>query len=544
MGLLYFRSPATNGLRVDPRTANPSRLLPTLGNTFPGWLLLLLTGFLLPFFSVAREVSPNLGDSRVLPLICDVTPPVVTSPLAYCQGSAASMLSSSITLTSGATLQLYTTATGGTSLASDFRPPTAFISSTTYYAAQTIGSCQSSRTPVMVNVVRAPNPPTLVSSLAISTSTIAAWGDSFTDSNFGRYPSILSQLSGRTVTNLGVGGENSGLIANRMLADTQKRTWPTIIWAGRNDPRNQVAQTKANIAAMVAALPHTDYLVLSVCNGSGEGKGTYEYQQIIALNNDLAKIYGAHYLDVRSYLVSKYTANNAQDATDYAADIPPTSLRRDFLHPNEAGSNLIANYIYTHLNQLLSGGVIARYCQGSQATPFSAAFNAADANATLRFYADALTATPLSEGNTYALSTEATRATTYYVAQAIGSCESSRTPIMVEIIDCNASPARPSTFGDTTNTSAASNTEPVLAVYPNPFELEATVDFSLPTEQAYTLDLYNITGKLVRHLADGTPAAGRQYSCPINSTALSAGLYMVRLRAGRTSKMLRLNLAR
>ncbi|GGF20940.1 Ig-like domain-containing protein [Hymenobacter cavernae] len=506
-------------------------------------MLLVVAGFLLPDNSVAREIPGAFDATQAQSPVCDVTAPVVTSPLTYCQGSAASALSSSITLTSGAMLQLYTTATGGAPLTSDFRPPTTIISSTTYYAAQVVGNCESSRTPVVVNVVTAPSPPTLVSSLAINTSTIAAWGDSFTDSNFGRYPSILSQLSGRTVTNLGVGGENSGLIANRMLADTQKRTWPTIIWAGRNDPRNQSAQTKANIAAMVAALPHTDYLILSVCNGAGEGKGTYEYQQIIALNNDLARIYGAHYLDVRSYLVSKYIADNAQDAADYAADIPPTSLRRDFLHPNEAGSSLIANYIYGHLNQLLSGSVIARYCQGSQATPLSAAFSAPDANATLRFYADASATTPLSVETTYAASTTAISAATYYVAQGIGNCESRRTPIMIEIVDCNATAARPSTFGNVANTPASS-TELVLAVYPNPFELEATVDFSLPTEQSYTLDLYNTTGKLVRHLADGTPAAGKQYSCPISSTALDAGLYMVRLHAGTTHKTLRLNLTR
>ncbi|HEX8350000.1 MAG TPA: PA14 domain-containing protein, partial [Hymenobacter sp.] len=67
---------------------------------------------------------------------CQVASPGVTTPVTYCQGAAANSLSSSVTLASGATLKIYTAATGGTALASDFKPATPTVGSTTYYVSQ------------------------------------------------------------------------------------------------------------------------------------------------------------------------------------------------------------------------------------------------------------------------------------------------------------------------------------------------------------------------------------------------------------------------
>ncbi|GGF15365.1 SGNH/GDSL hydrolase family protein [Hymenobacter cavernae] len=186
-----------------------------------------------------------------------------------------------------------------------------------------------------------------------TTDSIAAWGDSLTAGTGGTpYPTFLTQLSGRAVYNGGVGGETSVQIKNRMLAATDKHAWPTIIWAGRNDS-DQREQVKANIAAMVEALPHQNYLVLSILNGAGEGRGTYGYNVAASLNADLAALYGAHYLDVRAYLVSQYNPSLAQDVADHEADIPPTSLRSDFLHLSSAGYALVANYLQANSRLLL-----------------------------------------------------------------------------------------------------------------------------------------------------------------------------------------------
>ncbi|HEX8350287.1 MAG TPA: hypothetical protein VF598_10020, partial [Hymenobacter sp.] len=229
--------------------------------------------------STTYYVSQLLGlcESNRAPLtvVVDNGPaaPTVVTPLTYCVGTAANKLSSSVTPTSGALVKLYTSATGGTPLPDTFQPSTASLGSTTYYASQATGSCESTRTAIVVDVVGAPGAPVIVSSLAVDRNNIAAWGDSFTEANYDLYPKTLAQLSGYNVFPGGIGGETSVQIKDRMLADTGKRTWPVIIWAGRNDLNNP-DQVKASIAAMVASLTHTNYLILSVFNGAGEGIGT------------------------------------------------------------------------------------------------------------------------------------------------------------------------------------------------------------------------------------------------------------------------------
>jgi hypothetical protein len=82
----------------------------------------------------------------------------VTTNASYCLGAQASLLSSNVTLSSGAALRLYASATSTTALA-DFRPPTAAIGTTTYYAAQVVGNCESGRTPFSVSILDKPGKP-------------------------------------------------------------------------------------------------------------------------------------------------------------------------------------------------------------------------------------------------------------------------------------------------------------------------------------------------------------------------------------------------
>jgi lysophospholipase L1-like esterase len=180
---------------------------------------------------------------------------------------------------------------------------------------------------------------------------IAGWGDSLMQGFTSPFPTQLAGLIPRSVFNGGISGETSTQIRSRMLAATTRFNDSVIIWAGRNDPANGISSTttKANIAAMVAALGHTRYLILSIPNSSAEPSGSSAYNAIVTLNSDLATIYGVHYFDVRSYLVSQYNPSLSQDAIDHAADIPPTSLRFDTLHPNDAGDALIAAQVVARI---------------------------------------------------------------------------------------------------------------------------------------------------------------------------------------------------
>ncbi|MEK6744295.1 MAG: SGNH/GDSL hydrolase family protein [Nitrospirota bacterium] len=183
----------------------------------------------------------------------------------------------------------------------------------------------------------------------------AAWGDSLTNGAGGNgttYPAVLSSLFGyRNVHNNNNAGGTSVDIRARFEADIAVHAGDfTIIWAGRNNYTDPT-QVKADIAAMVAALPSPRrFLVMSVLNGNYAGSeylGFANYNLIIALNNDLAALYPDNYLDIRAHLVSLYDPGTPQDVTDFGNDIPPSTLRSDAIHLNAAGYTAVGNRVHT-----------------------------------------------------------------------------------------------------------------------------------------------------------------------------------------------------
>jgi hypothetical protein len=114
-----------------------------------------------------------------------------------------------------------------------------------------------------------------------------------------------------------------------------------IFWSGRYN-YSQMSQVLADVAAMVGYQTSGKFVVLSVLNGAGEGRGTSAYNQITALNSALQKAYPNNYLDVRAALVAAYDPANAQDVQDQTNDIPPASLRAGSLNPNNAGYAVVA----------------------------------------------------------------------------------------------------------------------------------------------------------------------------------------------------------
>lgn len=80
--------------------------------------------------------------------------PVVTSPIAYCQGATASQLTAT-----GTNLLWYTSATGGTGVSIAPTPSTATAGSVSYYVSQTVNGCESPRASIVVNVNATPSAP-------------------------------------------------------------------------------------------------------------------------------------------------------------------------------------------------------------------------------------------------------------------------------------------------------------------------------------------------------------------------------------------------
>ncbi|HEY3296760.1 MAG TPA: T9SS type A sorting domain-containing protein [bacterium] len=70
-----------------------------------------------------------------------------------------------------------------------------------------------------------------------------------------------------------------------------------------------------------------------------------------------------------------------------------------------------------------------------------------------------------------------------------------------------------------------------LAAYPNPFNPTTTLDLSLPEAQRVSVKVFDLTGKLVRTLADAPYAAGR-HQIAFDAGSLPSGIYIAQLQAG------------
>lgn len=193
---------------------------------------------------------------------------------------------------------------------------------------------------VPASTAAAPAPSPAAVRLNSLSPNIACWGDSITD----LYWSSLQQVyPGRQVYNGGIVGQTSMQIAARQTADTGHKTWISVLWYGHNNYGKD--QVKADIAASIAALApgNEAFIILSMLNWAQSGyRGTQEYADTLRVNSELAALYPDHYIDMRAYLVGLYDPGSAQDVQDHQNDVPPSSLRFDGIHLNDAGCRAVA----------------------------------------------------------------------------------------------------------------------------------------------------------------------------------------------------------
>lgn len=99
-------------------------------------------------------------------------------------------------------------------------------------------------------------------------------------------------------------------------------------------------------------------------------------------------------------------------------------------------------------------------------------------------------------------------------------------PVLVTVLDTETRTAIPSEFS-------------LSPAYPNPFNSSTTLTLTLPVETELRLEVYNLTGWLVRALIDGKLSAGsHRINIDLNSEA--AGLYLVRAQTPTTSAVQKL----
>jgi lysophospholipase L1-like esterase len=123
-----------------------------------------------------------------------------------------------------------------------------------------------------------------------------------------------------------------------------------VFWIGGNN-FYEPEVVKSDIAGAVAFLTTGRFVVLGVLNGGSVPIGTYSYDLITQLNADLADIYPDNFIDIRRILIERYDPGLPQDVQDHDDDVPPTSLRNDDQHPNDAGYAVVAQAVAAFIEQ-------------------------------------------------------------------------------------------------------------------------------------------------------------------------------------------------
>jgi gliding motility-associated-like protein len=122
-------------------------------------------------YYVSQTSNGCEGPRTTITVTVNPTPaaPVATSPVNYCQNATAVPLTAT-----GTGLLWYTVATGGTGSSTAPTPSTATVGTTTYYVTQTTGTCESPRTPIVVNVGALPAAPTVSTPVTLCQNTTAS----------------------------------------------------------------------------------------------------------------------------------------------------------------------------------------------------------------------------------------------------------------------------------------------------------------------------------------------------------------------------------
>ena len=76
-------------------------------------------------------------------------------------------------------------------------------------------------------------------------------------------------------------------------------------------------------------------------------------------------------------------------------------------------------------------------------------------------------------------------------------------------------------------------------IYPNPMNGNGVISFDLPTTSELTINLFDITGKMISTLAKGSFESGVN-NVAINASTLENGIYLVAISNGVSSETIRL----
>ncbi len=172
-------------------------------------------------------------------------------------------------------------------------------------------------------------------------SAVACFGDSLTAglnaTTVGGYPTMMrNRAGGRGVMNLGIGGQNSTQIADRMIADrVMGRNGIIIAWMGRNDVglvpslRDTVMRNHERVVQNL--VPGTTYMPGTITPAAGETDGT---------GGTTATANGVAIAEANAAIRARFPTTTVDFWTALATDpghVIPLALRSDGTHLNEDG---------------------------------------------------------------------------------------------------------------------------------------------------------------------------------------------------------------
>lgn len=181
---------------------------------------------------------------------------------------------------------------------------------------------------------------------------IAFWGDSLVQGMINPTDSPGVWTKHNTFDG-GLSGDTGNQIKVRFLADTSRRHWVHVIWAGQNVTTNQ--DLKDSIAAIVDKISHGKFLVISTINAGmtpiDRGPAGSRYLDKMEANAYFATLYGSNYYDLHGALVDYGISINDTQSINY--DAPPSTYQPTDIHLTGPGGYLKCNQlIYAKLNTL------------------------------------------------------------------------------------------------------------------------------------------------------------------------------------------------
>jgi large repetitive protein len=332
--------------------------------------------------------------SIVVNVIAIPAAPIVTTPIAYCQGVAATALTAT-----GTNLLWYNTATGGTGSSTAPTPNTAIVANSTYYVSQStvpVGGCESPRVGILVQINATPTAPVVVTTPITYCQGATATALTATGTNLLWY----------STTTGGTGSATAPIPSTAAVGTSNYYVSQSIAPGGCESPR-------ANIVVQINTTPLAPAVtsLVSYCQGATAialtaiGTNLLWYTTVVGgTGSPTAPIPSTSSIGNTSYFVSQITAQGCESPR--AAIVVQVS------------STLAAPVVTSPIS----------YCQGAVALPLTAT------GSNLLWYNNPTSGT--GSGIAPIPSTAVVGSTTYYVSQsntASGCAESPRAAIVVNI---------------------------------------------------------------------------------------------------------------